>query len=55
MASYKIDLGEFSKDVILTIEWNLTKEFIVRKWIAANLMKLAAIFLGCGIEFEEGE
>jgi hypothetical protein len=49
----EVELRKLPSDMSLLIELHLTREFRIRKWIAVNLIKLAAIILGCGIEGKE--
>lgn len=43
-------LKKLTKETTLTIEFELTREFVIRKWIAVRLIILAAWILGCGVE-----
>ena len=38
------------QDIVIEVEFHLAREFKVRRWIATQLIKLAALVLGCGIE-----
>lgn len=49
MASFDID--KLSRNVTIIVTFKLTKRFRFRKWIATQLIILAAKVLGCGIEF----
>jgi hypothetical protein len=40
-------------DFTMRVKFTLTKEWKGRKFIASQLIKLAASVLGCGIEFVE--
>ncbi len=46
-------VNKFDKSVTMTINVKVSKQFIVRKWIALSLIKLAATILGCGIKVED--
>jgi len=47
-----IDVGmrKFPQDVVIEVEFHLTREFRARRWVAIQLLRLAAWVLGCGIE-----
>lgn len=47
--NFRID--KFSPSVTLRVK--ISSEFMVRKWIALNLIKLAVIVLGCGLEVDD--
>lgn len=55
MAEANLELRRLSNKTTLHIKFRLTKEFKIRTWIAAQLLKLTALILGCGIEFEDPE
>lgn len=46
---------KFNKQITMTINIKITKEFYFRLWLAKFLFKLGAKILGCGIKIEEGE
>ena len=50
MAQPIYELRKFTKNTTMTITIKEAKEFKVRRWIACQLLKLAALTLGCGIE-----
>jgi hypothetical protein len=45
-----IVMNKLSHDVTLEFTVKLSKEFRIRYWMAVNLIKLATIILGCGLE-----
>lgn len=55
MASINADykLRKLPPQVTLTVRIVEMKEYMIRKWIAVRLIKLAALILGCGIVVEE--
>jgi len=50
MADIDLGMRKFPQDVVMVVEFHLTREFMVRKWVAVQLLRLAAWVLGCGIE-----
>jgi hypothetical protein len=47
-----IRINHFNKDVTMTVTFQLTREFYIRKWVATMLIKLATMILGCGIRIK---
>ena len=39
--------------VTLEVTWNFTRRMIIKRWIATRLIMLAALILGCRIEFND--
>ena len=53
MSVYK--LNKLTHDVKMTITFKLSKEFKIRRWIAVNLIRLATLVLGCGLEVVDND
>jgi hypothetical protein len=47
------EIRRMPKNVTLKVMLIETREWHLRRWIAIKLIHLAAIVLGCGIEFKE--
>jgi hypothetical protein len=47
-------MRKLGHNVTMTITFRLTQEWKVRKWLATQLIKLAALILDCGIEVVNG-
>ena len=50
MANVDYTMRKLTHDVKMTITYKLSKEFKIRRWIAVNLIRLATLVLGCGLE-----
>ena len=50
-----INLRKLNNSIKIEVSLHLTKEFKFRLWVAVKFMRLAALVLGCGIKFVDGE
>lgn len=52
MAELKVNVNKVMKDVVLNVKVKVTgkKIFKIKLFFAIQLIKLAALFIGCGIE-----
>ena len=55
MASANLELRKLSNKTTIHIKIKVTREFKIRTWVAIQLLKLTALILGCGIEFEDSD
>lgn len=49
------ELRKLPQDIVIEVEFHLSREFRVRRWIATRLIWLAAWVLGCGMEVRDDE
>jgi len=47
-----IKLNKFSKDYVLEVDIKITKQFKVRMFLAIQLIRLAAFFMGTGVKYD---
>lgn len=50
-----LKVNKLSHDTTLVVRMRLTRQLRFRAWIAARLIMLAAIVLGCGFEMQPME
>lgn len=50
MKPVDMTVNKLNKNITLIVNVKTSRQFLVRKWIAGQLIKLAARILGCGIE-----
>jgi len=55
MANVDYTMRKLTHDVKMTITYKLSKEFKIRRWIAVNLIRLATLVLGCGLEVVDND
>lgn len=53
MTELNAKIHKAPKEVTIVVNLEYTPEYYVRRWIAMQLIKIAATVLGCGIRVEQ--
>ena len=48
----EIKIKRLNKDFTVQVRVKLTKQFLLRIWLGKQLMRLAAVVMGCSIEYK---